>query len=146
VLPRWRPRALTALCGAVALVASALTWGFFGTQGRSWSEQKPGLKAVAATLQARHERIVLADYWTAMPLLYLSGGGLEVGVTSGTVRFPDEQRAAESARHPAYVEIAGDGSAARQEARLDAAGVTYRATTVGRYVIIDQLSPRAPGP
>lgn len=140
--PRLRPA--PAVAGAVAstLAAGALTLGFFGTQSVSWAAQEPELRQVIAVLEARHEPAVFADYWTAMPLLYLSDGQVPVGVSSGTSRFPDQQRAALAAAAPSYVVGTADGSAERLTAALAVRHVTFRTTRIGRLVIVDQLSAR----
>lgn len=138
-VPDVRPIWGACLAGLATVVVAVLTIGFFGTQGRSWRDQEPELRQVLAVLAARDERVIRADYWTAMPLLYLANPSTRVGVTAGTVRFPDEQAAALAAGDPAYVVSRRDGSAGRLEAALSRRRATFRATTVGSLVIVDLI-------
>jgi hypothetical protein len=101
------------------------------------------LARVVDVLVAEDQTHVYAGYWTAMNLQFVAGDELTVGSLILPERFLAERRAVDAHPHPVWVASHGVNTddVAPLRAALDAAGVSYRARTVGLAVIFDRLDP-----
>lgn len=101
------------------------------------------LRAAAAYLTAHHERFVYSDYWTGMPLQFVAGGRLAVGVEGpGFDRLPSARRAVDRASRYAYVAASGpEDSLTATRAALVAHRVRYHTVRFGAVHVFDDLRP-----
>ncbi len=139
-LTRRAGRVATALAVAAAAV---LSFGFFRDQALhqpSTRNRDAVLRQLTDHLVAAGETRVWAGYWTAMPLQYLAGDRLVVGVFAGVPRFPAAQAEVVAGPAPAYVGSDHDGTGERIRAALTDRGIAFRSTRVGLYTVYDRLS------
>lgn len=101
------------------------------------------LAGAATYLSAHHERHVYSDYWTGMPLQFVAGGRLTVGVEgSGSTRLPSLRHAVDAA--PSFSYVAGSApvdSLRGTLAALVAHHVSYHLVRFGTIYVFSQLSP-----
>jgi hypothetical protein len=148
LLPRRYPRVFTGTAVAVGIAAALLCGEFFAHLRivPHTATRDADLRRVITTLQARHERAVYADYWTAMPMQYLAGGRLDVSPCIGEGRFARIDRRVRAAAHPVYVGNTFDRTATRISTALRTHHVGFRTTRIGMYEIYDQIEPTAHPP
>jgi hypothetical protein len=143
LVPPWSRRAGRVAAALLVATSALLTLGFLRDQVATQPDTR-NRDAVLGRLTDHLERTgetrVWAGYWTAMPLQYVAGDRLAVGVFAGVVRFPDTQAAVAAAPEVVYVGSDHDGTAGRIEAALRARGVSFRATRVGMFTVYDRLS------
>jgi hypothetical protein len=83
-----------------------------------------------------------ADYWTALPISYLSRGTVAVAtVGPGHNRFTDIQRSVAAADHFVYVESSRSGNRLDIGIRLRAHHVTFKEIHIGPVTIFSELVP-----
>jgi hypothetical protein len=87
---------------------------------RSSGSPYPGL---VEELESRDLETVVADYWTAYPLAFLSGGNLAVAPADGADRFPSISAAVRASGPQAYVFAEGYAPPEELRASLHADGV-----------------------
>jgi len=104
------------------------------------------LQATSAYLQAKGELRGYADYWTAMPLLYVAGGVVDVApLSTGRDKFLTVTASVDAAPDFFYVAtnvgLTTPFGAAWLCKILRDHQVSFRQSTFGRVVVLDQLSP-----
>lgn len=133
------PLALVILAG---LAGTSLT--MIGDHASTMTGPSAGeLGAAAAYLGAHGDRYVYSDYWTGLPLQYVAGGRLTVGVEGpGLERLPYLRHAVDAAPRYAYVAASGpEDSLAATRAALVTHGVRYHLARFGAIYVFDRLRP-----
>jgi 4-amino-4-deoxy-L-arabinose transferase-like glycosyltransferase len=139
-LDRRAGRVATAL---VVAASAVLSFGFFRGQvtGTPNTRNRDAvLRQATDSLVAAGQTRVWAGYWTAMPLQYVAGDRLMVGVFAGVARFPAAQAEVAVVPAPVYVGSDHDGTANRIRAALTDRGIGFRCTRVGFLTVYDRLS------
>ena len=129
---------------AVSIVAAtaALSVNYFrgAVETPTTNDRIAAYRLVVADLRSHGETRVYADYWTAMPLRYVAGGSIDVGVFHGAIRFTAMQNRVAASADPVYLGDALNGNAAILVRALTSHGITYRTRTVGFVTVFDHLS------
>jgi hypothetical protein len=121
----WRLLGLALLAGwLVAAAPTALSAA--GLQSGATTAPPADVAAAARALDADPPGALWADYQLARPVQYLAGDSFPVGEYAGYVGFPDTQRAAYAAAHPAWLFATGDPVLAAFRAECARRGITYR--------------------
>jgi len=137
-----RGRAGRVATALIVVTSAVLSFGFFReqAQGPATDNRDAVLRQVTDSLVAAGQTRVWAGYWTAMPLQYLAGDRLVVGVFGGVTRFPAAQAEVAGASGAVYLGSDHDGTAERIRAALTTRGLTFRCTRVGFLTVYDRLS------
>ncbi|MGX7680271.1 ArnT family glycosyltransferase [Jatrophihabitans sp. DSM 45814] len=151
MLPRTPPIG-SLLAGIVAVALFAVpcaryfahpSWQSDGLEGRALGAhaRNAELEQVTDFLMANDERVVGSGYWTGMPLQYLAGDRLTVGVLIGPDRFNQVKTVLRAAPKVSYV-INRQATSFDQVIvkKLAAHHVAYRSTIFGQFEVIDQIS------
>lgn len=141
--------------GRIRLTAVLAGCAVFAATSLSMLGHRPYISATQNTsryqsvvdfLRNNGDRYGYAEYWTAMPLLYLSNRTMDIAsTTSGRTKFPDVTQGADEAPTTFYVAVSPGSLAPNggrwMEERFKSHGVKYRKTVLGALVVFDRLSP-----
>ncbi|SDP13952.1 hypothetical protein SAMN04515671_3027 [Nakamurella panacisegetis] len=138
-------RAVAVIAGAAVFAATSVTM----LANRPYVPAAHSLADVDAAsryLRSSGQGFGYADYWTAMPLLYIGGGDIAVApLSAGRTKFPAVTASVDQADDFFYA-ATGPSSTAKFGAAwlknvLRAHQVTFHEVRFGRVVVLDQLEP-----
>ena len=143
---RPRPiRVVAVLVGTAIFAATSLTM-LANRPYNARADQTNDMRAAVTYLTTTGQTHGYADYWTAMPMLYLSRGTLDIApLAAGRGRFPDVTAASDQAADTFYVSATPNSKATTggkgMEKAFAAHHVTFHRVRIGSLVVYDHLSP-----